>query len=523
MGYDGLLAKAVCDELSSKLEGAKIEKIYQPETDQAVFQLRCSEGRVKLLIDVSSQGSRVQLTENDFENPSEAPVFCMLLRKHIQGGRVKEVYQIDRERIIVFVIETVNEMGYSSCKKLVCETMGKYSNIILLDAENDRIIDALKRISIDMNRYRQILPGLVYVQPPKSKLSNDLGYGPSTTVAVEMGADPEQVKPCVWIDEKGSVKDVHVIDLCQYRGAYEEKYFETIGEALDFFYKNRFDTNRVAQKAAALTRQVNSLIAKHELKASRLQDEIQKSEESDIYRIKGELLNANLYLAKPGDKSIEVVSYYDGEKVTIELDEKLSAAKNAQSYFKKYSKLKASKKEKLIQLEECKKEIDYLSAVAAEVGLAESYAELDAIREELYGQGFIRINKAEKRNKKTKPKPRAFTISTGHKVLVGKSNTENDFITFKMSQKGDYWLHTKDIHGSHVLLQMNGEEPSEDDIYEAAAVAAWYSKGKDSDNVPVDYVPVRYVKKPGGARPGMVIFTNNRTVWVRPGKPAEAD
>ena len=154
MGYDGLLAKAVCDELSSKLEGAKIEKIYQPETDQAVFQLRCSEGRVKLLIDVSSQGSRVQLTENDFENPSEAPVFCMLLRKHIQGGRVKEVYQIDRERIIVFVIETVNEMGYSSCKKLVCETMGKYSNIILLDAENDRIIDALKRISIDMNRYR---------------------------------------------------------------------------------------------------------------------------------------------------------------------------------------------------------------------------------------------------------------------------------------------------------------------------------------------------------------------------------
>ena len=519
MAYDGLLAKAVCGELSAKLRGSKIEKISQPESDQIVMQIRTEEGRIKLLADISSQGSRVQITESDFENPKEAPNFCMLLRKHVQGGRIADVYQVDRERIIVFTVETLNEMGYSSLKKLVCETMGKYSNIILLDANTGKIIDSMKRISIDMNRYRQILPGLVYVLPPKGKLANPYGYGPSASEAVSMGADPERVLPTVWLDQSGAPRDVHVIDLCQYRGVYTEKNFETIGQALDFYYRNRFETNRVAQKSASLTRHVTALIEKHELKASRLLDEIRKSEESDIYRIKGELLNANLHLVKPGAKSVELVSYYDGEMMKIDLDEKLSAAKNAQSYFKKYSKLKASKKEKQAQLEECRAEIEYLSEVAADLSVAESYADLEAIREELYTQGFIRVSKAEKRNKKSKPQPRRFSLSTGHTVLVGRSNTENDYITFKLAQKGDYWMHTKDIHGSHLILQMSGEEPAADDIYEAASIAAWYSKGKDSDNVPVDYVPIRYVKKPGGARPGMVIFTNNRTVWVAPKDP----
>ncbi len=523
MAYDGLLARAVKEELSSLLTGSKIEKVSQPEHDQIVLQIRTVEKRVKLLADISSQGSRVQLTESSFENPSEAPVFCMLLRKHIQGGRITAVSQIDMERIIVLHIETVNEMGYSVNKKLIFETMGKYSNVILLDGETDKIIDALKRISIDQNRYRQILPGMSYVQPPKANLSNSLGYGPSAKIAAEMGADMDRILPAVWLDEKGNAKDVHVVDLPQYRGVYEEKFFPSIGEALDFYYKNRFETNRVSQKSASLLKQVNVLIEKHELKSSRLLDEIKKADDSDIYRIKGEVLNANLHQVVPGAKSVELINYYDGEKIKIELDERLSPAKNAQSYFKKYSKLKTSKKEKLAQLEECKKEIDYLNEVSAEVSLAETYAELDAIREELHSQGFIRISKAEKRNKKAKPQPRKFTLSTGHTVLVGRSNSENDHITFKMAQKGDIWMHTKDIHGSHLILQMNGEEPNEADIYEAAAIAAWYSKGKDSDNVPVDYVPIRYVKKPGGARPGMVIFTNNRTVWIAPKDPQAAD
>ncbi len=521
MAYDGLLAKAVCEELNNKAIGSKIEKIYQPESDQIVIQIRTGDGRLKVLIDISSQGSRVQLTKNEFENPQEAPAFCMLLRKHIQGGRITGITQIDVERIIIFEIETVNEMGYSTVKKLVCETMGKYSNIILLDGINDKIIDSAKRISIDVNRFRQILPGLIYVQPPKAKLSNDLGYGPSTMVAVEMGSDPHRVIPTVWEDSLGNVKDVHVIDLCQYRNTYNEIVYDSMGDALDHYYNKKFETNRVYQKAASLTKQISGIINKLELKKSRLIDEIRKSDESEIYRIKGELINANLHLITPGSDKVDVINYYDGEKTVVELDKKLSPAKNAQAYFKKYSKLKSSKKEKLQQLNECTEELEYLNTVSAEVSLAENYSELDAIREELSSQGFVRGNKAEKRKNKTKPKPRKFLLSTGHTVLVGKSNTENDYITFKMSQKGDYWLHTKDIHGSHLLLQMGGDEPEAEDIYEAAAIAAWYSKGKDSDNVPVDYVPIRYVKKPGNARPGMVVFTNNKTVWVKPVKPSE--
>lgn len=519
MSYDGLLAAAVCSELKSLLPGSKIEKISQPETDQLVLQIRTGEGRVKLLIDISSQGSRVQLTGMDFENPAQPPVFCMLLRKHIQGGRITDVYQIDRERIIVLAVETINEMNYSVNKLLVCETMGKYSNIILLDGATKKIIDSAKRISIDQNRYRQILPGLAYVQPPKAKLSNEFGYGPSAKTAVEVGADPSKKNPCVYLDEKGTVKDIHVIELIQYKDVYERKTFDDLTEALDFYYKNKQETNRIAQKSSNFIRQINSIIEKHQLKKSRLLEEIKKSEESDIYRIKGELLNANLHLVKPGDKKVEVISYYDGTAVTIELDEKLSAAKNAQAYYRKYAKLKSSKKEKLIQLQECEEELSYLEEVSAQISLAESCAELEAIREELYSQGFIRINKSEKRNKKTKPQPRRFTLDCGKTVLVGRSNTENDYITFRMAQKGDIWMHAKDIHGSHLILQMNGEEPEPEDIYQAAAVAAWYSKGKESDNVPVDYVPIKFVKKPAGARPGMVIFTNNRTVWIAPEDP----
>lgn len=519
MAYDGLLASAVTNELKSKLPGAKIEKVTQPESDQVVLQIRTSEERVKLLIDISSQGSRMHLTAQSFENPAEAPVFCMLLRKHIQGGRITDVSQIDKERIIVLEVETVNEMGYSVNKKLICETMGKYSNIILCDAAGDRIIDSIKRISIDMNRFRQILPGLTYVQPPKGNLSNNCGYGPSAKVAVEMGADPQRCVPTVWSDEKGNVKDVHVIDLVQYAGNYRAQSFASIGEALDYYYLNKAETNRISQKAANFERQVKSITDKLLLKKSRLLEEIKKSEESDIYRIKGELLNANLYLVNSGDKKVEVISYYDGQKMTIELDERLSAAKNAQAYYKKYAKLKASKKEKLAQLEECQQEIEYLETVSSQISLAESYAELDNIREELYAQGFVRIKNASKRKLKIKPQPRKFVTESGRTVLVGRSNTENDYITFKMAQKGDYWMHAKDIHGSHLILQMNGEEPDADDIYQAAAIAAWYSKGKDSDNVPVDYVPIKYVKKPAGARPGMVIFTNNRTVWIPPENP----
>ena len=520
MAFDGLLCKAVTEELITVLPGAKIEKVMQPEADMLILQLRTAEDRKRLLIDVSSSGSRLHFTELNYENPQQAPAFCMLLRKHIQGGRIIAVRQIGVERIVEIDIETVNEMGYSVNKTLICETMGKYSNIVLTDSQSGKIIDSIKRISIDVNRVRQILPGLVYVRPPVGNLENTMGLGPSAKEAFGQGADINERIPRVYMDGN-KPKDVHVIDLKQYEGVYEIKRFDTLGDALDYFYTNRSASNRVTQKGENLTRTVGNLIDKLLLKKQRLLEEIRKSEDSDIYRIKGELINANFHLIKPGDKSVNVINYYDNQPITIALDEKLSAAKNAQAYFKKYNKLKGSRKEKLPLLENCEKDIEYLESVQSMIPSCKTYEELDLIREELAEQGYVRVRTAKERKKKTKPQPRRYVLKSGLELLVGRNNTENDYITFKCGEKTDWWFHTKDIHGSHAVMICHGADPSPDDMYEAASIAAWFSKGRESENVPVDYCQLKRVKKPNGAKPGMVIFTDNGTVWINPKNPEE--
>ena len=535
MAYDGFMAAAVLHEIKDSLCGAKMEKITQPEPDRIVMQIRTSEGRKKLLLDVSSPGARVQYTELEQENPAVPPVFCMLLRKHIQGGRITDARQHGMERITELDIETVNEMGYSVNKRLIAETMGKHSNLILLDAESGKIIDSIKRISIDVNRVRQILPGMPYQYPPTGNLANSMGFGPSTQAAIEAGSDISAVfdestglfrekgplKSFVYVTQDNAPKDFHIFRMMQYEDVYQETEFSSACSAMDWFYSHRSATNRIAQRSADLAKHTGSLIDKYLLKKQRLLEEIKKADDADIYRLKGELLNANLHLAKPGDRSVKVISYYDGSQLTIELDEKISAAKNAQNYYKKYAKLKSSRKEKEIQLAECEKDIDYLNSVQALAQSAESAEVIDSLREELHEQGYLRAISKTSRKKKNKPSPRRYTLASGLEVLVGRNNTENDYITFRLGQKTDWWFHTKDIHGSHVLLVCNGADPSPEDMYLAASIAAWYSKGKDSQNVPVDYAPVRYVKKPNGAKPGMVIFTNNGTVWVDPKDPEE--
>lgn len=527
MAYDGFMTAAVLSEMKNSLEGSKIEKITQPESDRVVMQLRTAGGRKKLLLDVSPQGSRVQFTEQDFENPQTAPNFCMLLRKHIQGGVIKAARQHGLERLIELDISTINEMGYSQLKRLVVETMGKHSNIVLTDAESGKIIDSIKRISIDVNRVRQILPGFVYEYPPVANLSNSRGYGPTTNAAIENGAvlpelsesAPDGLRTFVYVSKDGSPKDFHVFRMPQYVPEYEEKEFPSLCGAMDWFYSRRQSTNRQMQRAFDLSRHIDQLTAKYLLKKQRLLEEIKKADGADIYRLKGELLNANLHLPAPGAKKVKVVSYYDGSELEIELDEKISAAKNAQNYYKKYAKLKSSRKEKEAQLKECEADIDYLQSVQVMVQSAKTAEELDDLKDELASEGFVRQRAEQKKRKKSKPSPRRYKLPSGLEVLVGRSNTENDYITFKLAQKTDWWFHTKDIHGSHVILVCNGVDPSPEDMYGAAAIAAWFSKGRDSQNVPVDYAPARHVKKPSGAKPGMVIFTNNGTVWIDPKDP----
>jgi predicted ribosome quality control (RQC) complex YloA/Tae2 family protein len=550
MAYDGFLAGTIARQLDKELQGAKIERVQQPEADTILLQIYAPAAgmRRKLLLCTSPQGARVHYTKLNYENPAEAPNFCMLLRKHLQGGRILSVTQPATERILEFHLETINEMGYSVNKLLICEIMGKHSNLILTDEASGKIIDAIKRISIDVNRYRQILPGMLYVSPPpqdkldlwtvKAEDTADVRriQGLSSSAADEFEGDlPLLVRtrddvlagrlfPAVYCDANGTPQDVHIFPMKKLAEVCEVKRFDEPGDALDYYYANRRETNRVMQKSESFAKSVASLADKLLLKKQRLLEDIKKAENADIYRLKGELLNANLHLAKTGDKAVTVVSYYDGQPVTIELDERFSPARNAQNYFKKYAKAKTGKKEKLIQLEECEKDIEYLSTVRDQISLASTYEEMELIRDELIREGYLRGRQAKDRKKaaaKAKPKPRRFTLPCGREIAVGRNNSENDFITFKVGSKTDYWLHTKDIHGSHVVLFMNGEQPGEEEIFQAAAAAAWFSKGKDSQNVPVDYVPLRYVKKPAGAKPGMVIFTNNRTVWVDPKDPGK--
>lgn len=546
MAYDGIMTGAIARQLAEELAGAKIEKVQQPETDEIIMQINCPKigKRQKLLLCVSPQGARVHFTKHSYENPAEPPVFCMVLRKHLQGGRIVSVTQLQTERIINFDVETVNEMGYSVNKRLVCEIMGKHSNIILLDTVSGKIIDSIKRVSIDVNRYRQILPGMVYVDPPSQQkkdfwtlteedakdIKSIQGMGSST--AYEFEGKPEhllkvrddilsgKLAPAVYSDERGVPRDFHVFPLTRLEEVCTKKEFEDLGDALDYFYNGRKETNRIMQKSESFSKSVGNLLDKQLLKKQRLLEDIKKADNADIYRLKGELLNANLYLAKTGDKAITVTSYYDGSSVTIELDERFSPARNAQNYYKKYAKAKSGKKEKLIQLEECQQDIKYLESVLGQISIAGSYEELELIRSELIREGYLRGRQVKDRKAaKAKPKPRRFKLPCGLEAAVGRNNTENDYLTFKIGQKTDYWFHTKDIHGSHVVLFTDGKQPGEDEIFQAAALAAWYSKGRDSENIPVDYVPLRYVKKPNGAKPGMVIFTNNRTVWTNPVDP----
>lgn len=560
MSYDGLFTGIIARQLNEELSGSKIEKIYQPEPDAILMQIYSNGSRKKLLLNTNPTSAGVYLTGRNFENPQNAPSFCMLLRKHIQAGRIVGIKQLQTERMIEFYIDTINEMGFSVNKKLIAEIMGKHSNLVLVDIETGKIIDSIKRVSIDVNRYRQLLPGLLYVMPPsqnkidfwtgeenemrarifqsecegpKAIMSSIQGFGPTAAEEIWRSGPPQRVverlqnlrnkllvgemlSPAVYSDETGIPKDVHLFPLNHLFDASKTKYFETPGDALDYFFTNRIQSNRVSQKNATLTKDVTTILDRLLLKKQRLLEDIQEAEKADIYRLKGELLTANLHLVEPGLKSITVKSYYDESSVKIELDVRFSAAKNAQNYYKKYAKAKTATKEKFLQLKETQKDIDYLDSVISCIPLSETYEELDTIRNELSDLGYIRPSKTKQKRSKTKTKPKSYKTSNGLDIMVGRNNTENDYLTFKMAAKTDLWFHTKDIPGSHVILFLRDKEAAEEDILQAASLAAYYSKARESENVPVNYTKIKYVKKLPESKPGMVTFTNNKTVFVNP-------
>lgn len=570
MSFDGIVTGAVTRQLQEKLTGGKIEKIYQPEADEIILYIHAGKEKYRLYISSNSSHARIHLIDATGANPQNPMGFCMLLRKHLQGGRISTISQKDSERIVEISVSTINELGFSVNKKLVVEIMGKHSNIILLDAESNRILDSIKRISIDVNRYRQLLPGQTYVYPPahdkasyyhidentfadfpgenpeaaaKYLLSHIQGISPvigeeianqvisnsspsadSLTwrdyykVLQEMlrQMDKGDIKVMVYLDKENHPVDFHVFPLHILTGPYQEITFEDVSEGIAYFYANKNSSNRVKQRAMDLEKAVGNNLEKMYLKKQRLSEDLIRAEQGEVYRLYGELITANLHNIQSGDTTVTLLNYYDNQMLTIPIETRYSPSQNAQRYYKKYSKAKTAITEKNIQLQETNGDISYLESVLSFIEGAQTIEEIEELRQELVEGGFLKKRKNNYKPTKSKPAPYSYRTSQGFKVLVGRNNKENDLLTFKMASGKDLWFHTKDIPGSHVILMTEGQRVTEEAIFEAAALAAYHSKGKTSENVPVDYTQVRYVKKPSGAKPGMVIFTDNRTVYVNP-------
>lgn len=561
MSFDGMVTGAVVHQLNKVLTGGKIEKIYQPEADEIILNIHAGRENYKLYVSSNSSHARIHLIADSTSNPLNPMSFCMLLRKHLQGGRITAVIQKESERIVEILVDTINELGFSVNKKLVIEIMGKHSNIIVVDIASNKIIDSIKRISIDVNRYRQLLPGQQYVYPPaqgkvpyyglteaqlasftenaadhtaKAIMSNIQGISPliAEEIVYQTGRQnktPYQIlndfvsrinsdspEPKVYLQEDGTPFEFHLFSLSTLSEYYRELSFSDISEAVSYYYSNKNSSNRIRQKASDLDRAVGNSLDKLYLKKQRLSEDLLKAENSEIYRLYGELLTSNLHQIKQGASQIEVLDYYKNEPVTITLDPRFSPNQNAQRYYKKYSKSKTAVTEKKIQLSEANADIAYLESVLSYVEKAASIEEIEELRQELVEGGYLKKRKNNFKPNRSKPAPYQYSTSDGFRVLVGRNNKENDILTFKTASGKDIWFHTKDIPGSHVILFTDGKCASETALFEAAALAAYHSKGRESENVPVDYTQVRHVKKPSGAKPGMVIFTDNKTVYVNP-------
>lgn len=574
MAFDGIVTTAVVHELQQKLTGGRIDRIYQPSVDEIILQIRNGREKYRLFISSNPSHAGIYLLEEKDTNPQNPPAFCMLLRKHMQSARIRSIRQVDSERIVEIDTDAVNELGFAVNHRLTVEIMGKHSNIILIDLASGKIIDAIKRLSIDVNRYRQTLPGSTYLQPPSHgkipyfdlsrdhfrKIMESNGstalekalvstiQGISPLFASELlyradiyGSDPDdrqidclfdeltkavhevsegQSVSSVYLDPtSGAPFEFHALRLTILEDRYLRKEVDSISSACSLYFEGRTSSNRMRQKSSDIRQVISRSLDKLLLKKQRLSEDLLKAEDSEKYRLYGELLTAGLHNITEGRQFAEVDNYYDGTTLRVPLDPRFSAAKNAQRYFKKYSKAKTAVVEKNKQLEETAREIDYLESVLTFVGEASTSEDLDDIRTELAENGYMKKRHVSGRPKKQKLHPFQYTLSSGLTVMAGRNNNENDQLTFKKASAGDIWLHTKDIPGSHVIVFTEGRTLEAEEIFEAASIAAFHSKAKQSANVPVDYVNVRYVKKPNGSRPGYVIFTHNRTVYVNPKLP----
>ena len=564
MPLDALCLTAVAGEVRSAVHGGKIDKIYQPTRDEVVLYIRGPAGNVRLLLSANPGHPRAHLTERNRENPEQPPMFCMLLRKHLQGARILELNQPPLERILDFRLETLDELGDRVERRLVLEAMGRSANLLLLDGEG-RIVDCTRRVDGDIARgQRQLLPGLFYRQPPtvdklnpftlepeelRLVLANPLGKawdkllldsftGLSPLVARELafraGGDSEKLAaeleklgkaveenrftPYLLVRE-GKPVDFTFLPVLQYGPETESIPRESFSALLDDFFSDRESAERVRQRGQDLVKSVTSARDRTARKLGNQARELEATKNRERLRELGDILTSNLHLMEKGMSTFRTMDFYDpeGGEVDIPLDPLLTPQQNAAKYYKEYNKAKTAEEMLTIQIEKGEKELEYLNSVLENIALAEGEKDLQEIRQELTETGYLRRPKtAAKRAKRVSGKPMEFRSSSGLRISVGKNNSQNDLLTTKLAYKSDIWLHTQKIHGSHVILWLEGGEADARSLTEAAQLAAYFSQARDGSKVPVDYTPVKYVKKPAGARPGMVVYTTYQTAVVEP-------
>jgi predicted ribosome quality control (RQC) complex YloA/Tae2 family protein len=559
MSFDGVFTKAMVNELNSALKSGRINKVQQPYKNEVILTIRSGGKNHKLLLSAHPSYARVHLTNEAYDNPAEPPMFCMLLRKHLEGAIIEDIYQVDADRIIIFEIKGRNEIGDISYKQLIVEIMGRHSNIVLVDKSRNTILDCVKHVSYALNSYRAILPGQTYIFPPEQhkqnpftssendvlklldfnsgKLDRQLvdqfaGISPvfSREVIFESGLANRTTVPKAFVQLIQNVLDGSIspsITIQAGKEAFylfplkhlngESKFFSSLSEMLDRFYFGKAERDRVKQQSTDVERFIVNEKNKNEKKIEKLKTTLTEAEKAEEFQRHGELLTANLFAAKKGMKEIEVINYYDenGETVVITLDPRKTPSENAQKYFSKYQKAKNSVAIVLEQIEKAHDEVEYFDRLLQQVQVA-SPKDIEEIREELIEGGYIRERQRKKKKlgQNAKPILDHYIASDGTEIIVGKNNKQNDYLTNKLAARDEIWLHTKDIPGSHVVIR--SKEPDEETIHEAATLAAYFSKARQSSSVPVDFTKVRFVKKPSGAKPGFVIYENQQTVYVTP-------
>lgn len=574
MPFDGFTAYSIVNELSNKIIGGKINKIYQPESDEIVIQIHNQGKKYNVLLSANTNNPRIHLTNITKDNPQTPPMFCMLLRKNLNSASIIDVCQYQFDRIIQISMLTKNELGDNVVRTLIIEIMGRHSNIVLINKDSMVIIESIKRVGKNISSYREVLPGKIYKYPPQSKknplkytgeeIKNEIqeynqkksiykflmdqfmGFSPAMvhevchrshiisteilenindnsmnllnkTISDLMFNLEDTLNACLYTNEnKSKIYDFTAIEYTYYE-AYEKTHYASISQLLEDYYRLKDNVSRIKQKSSAIMQSLQNKLERNYNKLNKQTEEYKAAENSHIFKLYGEILTSNIYKLEKGMSCTKLLNYYTGEEIEIPLSLQLTPSENAQSYYKKYNKGKRAMEFLKEQIAFTKEEIYYLESQIDNISKCTELKEFNEIKDELIENGYISGSSGRK-NKKQKDeisKPLHY-IFNNTDIYVGKNNKQNEYLTLKFASKDDTWLHVKDIPGSHVIIKINPDKINEETLQKASLLAAYYSKGKNSENVPVDYTQVKYVKKPKGAKTGMVIYTDQKTLYVTP-------